>query len=577
MRDRLSGFAQQLRLHWKRILVYGLSSVAILTIVIQLLYPHDQLLPYARIDGVSVGGWQKADAAWELDHQYLIKRARIYFGTNSVPYRSPTINEMGVSVKNTDRVAAVEYAWWLRLLPSSLIWAQAFSSVPEPDYDVNQKVLDSYIKKELGDSCNVTPKDATITFEDGGLHAVRSEVGGTCQMNDVRIALQKLKPVLRYEPAVRIPMNETQPAVATEAAETLVGSLTSRIGSGVSITVGNEAVAIPGDQVMSWLDFSTQDGKLTASLSSERANEFMAKNIAPKVAVAAGVTKVSTYDFVETSRQNGPSGQALDIDKTLGMVMSYLMFERDSAAVVTNVTNPRIEYVRNYSATDAGFSALFANFAKDHPGSFGISLIELSGSHRRATYNDTKTFVTASTYKLFVAYSTLRRIDAGTMSWGDANISAGRNLEKCFDDMIVKSDNACAEALLQKIGPKAITDEVREIGLTNTSFIIGNTPQSTAGDEALFLAQLESSQLPISADGRARLIEAMKRNIYRKGIPAGTSGQVADKVGFLWGLLHDASIVYIPTGTYVLVIMTDGSSWGAIADLTRQIESLRAS
>lgn len=67
----------------------------------------------------------------------------------------------------------------------------------------------------------------------------------------------------------------------------------------------------------------------------------------------------------------------------------------------------------------------------------------------------------------------------------------------------------------------------------------------------------------------------MKRNIYRQGIPAGANGQVANKVGFLDGLLHDAAIVYSPSGTYALSIMTDGSNWGTIAELTRQIEKLR--
>lgn len=572
----MSGFAQQLRLHWKRILLYGLAGVALLMIIVQLLYPHDQLLPYERVDNVALGGWQKADAAWELDHRYLVKRARIYFGSNNTPYRSPAINEIGITVKNSARLQQIEYPWWLRLVPGSLVWAQAFSHAPEPDYEINQKQLDAYIKKELGQSCNVTPKDASITYQDNTLRAVKAEVGGTCQMADVRSALQQLRPGLRHEPTVRVPMNEVQPAVGTAVAEALASSLVSRIGTGVSIAAGNETVAIPKDQVMSWLDFTVQDGKLIASLSGQRANEYLANNLAPKVAVSAGTTKVSTLDFVETSRQNGPSGQALDVDKTLQMMVSYLMSERDVVPVVTNVTNPRVEYIRSYSATDAGFSALLANYAKDHPGTFGIALIELSGSHRRAMYNETKTFVTASTYKMFVAYSTLRRVDAGTWSWSDANISAGRNLEKCFDDMIVKSDNACAEALLAKIGFKAITDEVRAIGLTSTSFISGNTPQSTAGDEALFLAQLESGQLPLLGESRGRLLDAMKRNVYRRGIPAGASGQVADKVGFLWGLLHDASVVYSPRGTYVLVIMTDGSSWEAIADLTRQIESLRA-
>jgi beta-lactamase class A len=63
--------------------------------------------------------------------------------------------------------------------------------------------------------------------------------------------------------------------------------------------------------------------------------------------------------------------------------------------------------------------------------------------------------------------------------------------------------------------------------------------------------------------------------VYRQGIPAGASGAVADKVGFIDALLHDSAIVYSPSGTYVLAIMTDGSSWANIAQLTREIEALR--
>ena len=183
--------------------------------------------------------------------------------------------------------------------------------------------------------------------------------------------------------------------------------------------------------------------------------------------------------------------------------------------------------------------------------------------------------MTASTYKLFVAYSALKRVEAGTWSWNDVDIATGRNLAACFDDMIVKSDNACAEALLQKIGFRTITNEMRGLGLTNTSFLSGDSPTTTSGDLGIFLATLESGQM-FSAASKDRLLSAMKRNIFRQGIPSGASGVVANKVGFLNGLLHDASVVYSPSGTYVLAVMSDGSSWGAIADLNRQIEELRA-
>jgi beta-lactamase class A len=98
---------------------------------------------------------------------------------------------------------------------------------------------------------------------------------------------------------------------------------------------------------------------------------------------------------------------------------------------------------------------------------------------------------------------------------------------------------------------------------------------TTANDLATYLTKLQNSQLSIKPASRDRLLSAMKRNIYRQGVPSGASGQTADKVGFLWGLLHDAAIVYSPKGTYVLAVMTDGSTWGNIAELTRKIEALR--
>jgi beta-lactamase class A len=140
--------------------------------------------------------------------------------------------------------------------------------------------------------------------------------------------------------------------------------------------------------------------------------------------------------------------------------------------------------------------------------------------------------------------------------------------------MIVKSDNPCGETMLAKIGYKALTNELKAIGLTKSSFI-NSVPETSAGDLTTFVGSLQSGQL-LSPSNTATLLPAMKRNVYRQGIPAGANGQTANKVGFLDKFLHDAAIVYSPSGTYALSIMTEGSSWGVIAELTREIEKLRA-
>ncbi|QHU89863.1 hypothetical protein GWK73_04515 [Candidatus Saccharibacteria bacterium oral taxon 955] len=217
--------------------------------------------------------------------------------------------------------------------------------------------------------------------------------------------------------------------------------------------------------------------------------------------------------------------------------------------------------------SDTGLSALMANYAKDHSGVFGISMIELDGKKRRADYRGNEQFVTASTYKLFVAYSLMKQIDSGKRDWA-SNMA-------CFNKMISHSDNACAESFLDSIGLKNVTTDIQSIGLTNSTFMKEGGPYTTANDLTLLLGMIATRQ-NFSSDNQQRLISAMTGNVFRKGIPAGVGGKVANKVGFMNGLLHDAAIVYGSSGTYVLAIMTDGSSWETIADLAKNIDKLHA-
>jgi beta-lactamase class A len=183
-------------------------------------------------------------------------------------------------------------------------------------------------------------------------------------------------------------------------------------------------------------------------------------------------------------------------------------------------------------------------------------------------------FFPASTYKVLLAYSVLRQVEAGKMHWAD-QIQGGRNLGKCFEDMIVVSDNPCAETLTLKVGVSTINADLAAAGLTQTRFVGPGVHKATAGDLSRFMANLEQGQLSISDDSRSRLLNVLGRNVHRQGIPAGATGGVFNKAGFIDTLLHDTAIVRAPSGTYVLTIMTDKSSWASIVALTREIEKLR--
>lgn len=564
-----------LKQNWRLALLVGVGSWAILLVIIQLAYPGDRLLPLASVDGQPFHSWSKSDVISRLDSSYSQQKVDIYFGDAKKPYRSPLPAQIGLSVTNKDRVEKLSYPWYLRLVPSSLFWAQQFSKSEQPTYTRSESKLHQYTEAELGSSCEVKPIDASLKANEADLVVVPAVSGGTCKLPDVERALKAITPKLNTPTKAHIDIVVVPPTVDDQMAKDLASRIEARLKDGLAVQAGASAIVIPAKEVISWLDFATTDGVLTPSLSSDRSADYLTKTIGPKVAVASGVSYITTRDFVELSRQDGASGQALALGQTLSSMLRYIQGETDEVVAATIVVPPREEYTRTYSPTDTGLSALLKQYADDHPGTYGISLVELSGQRRRASYNDSKQFITASTYKLFVAYSTLKRVEAGTWQWSD-QISGGRDLTKCFDDMIVKSDNACAEALLQKIGFRPITSEMKALGLNQTTFLVGDSPLTTSGDLAIFLATLESGQM-LTQPSRDRLLDAMKRNIYRQGIPAGVNGQVADKVGFLDGLLHDAAIVYSPQATYVLTIMTDGSSWANIADLSKKIDQLRSS
>jgi beta-lactamase class A len=184
---------------------------------------------------------------------------------------------------------------------------------------------------------------------------------------------------------------------------------------------------------------------------------------------------------------------------------------------------------------------------------FAVSFLSMDDPEMKLQVNADQEFIAASTYKILAAY---------------AMFSAG-NPPSCLDAMIIYSDNDCALDYLARYGWLRLTNDARQIGAARTWF--DDSTHTTAGDLALILWQIYDGTL-LSADDTDRLLSDMQQQIFREGIPAGIpEATVADKVGFLDGLLHDAGIVYSPKGDFILVVLTDGYSWDAIAEVAAEI------
>lgn len=558
----------------KRIIISSALFVVVAIITAQFFYPANATAWFSKVDGITIGGAAKEDAIKALNMAYANAVVPVYYSDQTdTPKEEPTLSDIGVNVDNSERVNSYLYPWYWRLVPSSALWYHAVVRSEPIAVSKDSKQLDEYMNQTFGADCTIAPKNATISLENGGLKLVKSSDGGTCDYSELHGKFEATKASLNPD-RITVAGTTIEPEVNNEVAEKVLSNVEEKIREGVPIAVNGKNETIPKDTIVTWLVFSANGNNLDYSINDAGA-KWLTDSYAKSVAIAAGVSKVTTRDFIETSRVDGPAGRSINVQATSDAVVGYIRGEA-AAEVKTQAVAPTVSYTRSYSPTDTGMTALLKHFAESHPGTYGISFAELSGARRHASYNGDTQFITASTYKLFVAYSSLLRIERGEWKWSD-QINGGRDLTKCLDDMIVKSDNACADTLLRKIGFSNITNEAKAIGASKTSFLGGDGIKSTAQDQVVFLSALQSGQLLSQQANRDILINAMKRNVYRKGIPAGTSGTVANKVGFLDGLLHDSGIVYSPSGTYVLVILTNNSSWANIAELTRQIEALRAS
>lgn len=230
------------------------------------------------------------------------------------------------------------------------------------------------------------------------------------------------------------------------------------------------------------------------------------------------------------------------------------------------------------SPIDSQLTTVITNWAKESPGDYGVMLREVTGSQRTASYQAEKPFISASTYKLFVAYGVLFRVQNGSINL-NTNVVNGKDIPACLDSLLLYSSDECGWPMGNLIGWPTLSDFLHEQGFTNTDLnnydANGNfmgDKYSTATDEAEIAWRLNAGTLlePTYAD---MMLSRMKTQIWRERIPAGVpeGTVVADKPGWIYDIQNDTAIVYGERSTYVLAIMSDGSTKPHLAELSKLI------
>lgn len=553
-------FRASLKKHWHLWALFGAVTLMVLTW--QLTYPSDKTLPWARLDGEPAGRMAPDDIATRLKKDYATVPLTLDINGKK---QKTTAAQAGVEV---DGAAVLDgltsYPWWQRIIPYSLFFVGSTKNQPV-SVKINETRFETYAKT-VSEQCKIAPKNAGVVVKDNEVQLDSAKDGQACPPALIRatfekVGLEKGGVVVALKPEVVRPdrTDKDVASVLREAQEVANRQLV--------IKMVDKSVAVPKAEIASWLQFP-QDEKtkqIHVDIDGEKVKSYLG-GIQTAIYIAPGTTRVQTLNGSETGRSVGSPGRGIDTSATAESVRKQILSEDGTVVATLAVLQPRTAYDRSYTATQAGLQAMVNDIAKDK-GDYAISVRTLNGV--TASANGSKRYHPASTYKMFVGWAVILRVSAGQMSWSDAATS-GKNVSQCFDAMIVNSDNPCGEWLGEQIGWTNLNNMLKGIGLTCTN--LSTAWYSCANDESLFLYKLQTGQL-LPADQAERLLSVMRRQVYRAGIPAGVGVTVADKVGFLYGFLHDSAIVYAPHGTYVLTIMTDGSSWAQMADAAKQIHA----
>lgn len=219
---------------------------------------------------------------------------------------------------------------------------------------------------------------------------------------------------------------------------------------------------------------------------------------------------------------------------------------------------------------------------------YGVVVKEL----RRGTgvaINPDQVFYAASLFKLPIMVEAFRQREIGRLSFDDEILVREDDLEwdlgtfrmwagdwvpirKLLSWMITISDNTSAIMLLRRLGGRNVDAGLVALGLTGTSANDEELP-TTAGDMAMLLEAIATGRA-VSPAASEEMLELMFEQRLRSRIPAGLPDDiwVANKTGDWDGATHDVAIVYTPTVSYVLVVLSStGRAHTMIAELSQLV------
>ena len=551
----------------RRSLLTGLVGLFVVVVAGQLLYPQSKALPLARMGSESVALQTEETLSAKVHTLFQDASVTVQSGDKR---ETTSLAEAGAELEGDRMVReAIDYPLWQRFIPFSILFRS--SDIGRLQVDFNQDQLTEYAQK-VASQLTVVPVDAALSITEGKLVVTEPHDGRVITADMVREQVQHAR-FTGKQTTLQLQVAATAPKRGMKDIEPVRSQAERYIAHEITLKDRNDkSIAVEPIDIAKWLSTDTdEDGKVILVIKDDAVSAYTA-SIASQVDVKPGVAKAKLVDGVEVGRTAAASGLGVDQPKLAGALKAAVASEPSAATIklVMNPVAPTVSYDRSYSSSRAGLQAYVDYIGQSSNTRIAITQLDGNGWSVGARANEGT--VAASTYKVFLSLVLFDKIRTGDLHWNDS--IQGYDMATCLEKTIVLSANECAEELLGKFGRTNINNFLYGKGISRaTTFTNSTATQSSAADLNRLMIGIHNGTL-LSGDDRSNLLEKMGRQIYRRGIPAGSKGSVQDKVGFLWDYLNDSGIVHHPKGTYAMTILTKGSSWENIAQITRDVEGI---
>ncbi|MDO4872216.1 MAG: serine hydrolase [bacterium] len=546
------------------LLIFG--GIILVEILVQIFWPSNYTLLKSKIGENGVGIISKEEANSKIKDTFSSSKIQFKTSLSSFELSGKAILEAGEYQEDNSASSSEVYPLPWRFLPFSILFFE--QDLKFGNINFNQEKLKDFSEQEISAKLNKEAHSAEFIIEGEKVSIKKSENGIKVSSGKIEEQIRKNKfEISKNE--ITIEGEEIEPEIRTQDYEKVKIDAEAAIKRAIYFVLNGEKISTSVEQRASLLSVvRNQQGEYVLELKDDALTQLY-EPINKKVYVAPGETTVYLTNGEETSRKAGANGLGVDYATYKKGIEEKMLRNGNSLEInlATKVIEPAVKYEHNFTKTNEGIQAYLNHVSSE--GSITVAYQKLSGDFSGAAAGGDKTMVVASTYKLFIAQFIMNKIDAGQLSWNSPVL--GTTVEKCFQSMIVNSANNCAEHWISTYGYQSINNYLNSMGYGS---VFGNgEAKTTANSLRKMLLNLYYGN-GFSAANRSKLLDLMRAQVYRNGIPKGSSGSVADKVGFLNGVLNDAGIVFSSNGNYILVVMTDGQSWGKIAEITRKIEEL---